>query len=312
MLEVRGLRKAYGPVTALAGLDLQVARGEVTGLIGHNGAGKSTLVGAIAGLLLPDAGQVLVDGIDAARDPRAVRRRLGVAPQEEALYPAITVREHLRLFATLGGLRGASARRAIERTAEEMALTGVLDRRVGVLSGGQRRRTQTASALVHSPPLLVLDEPTVGADPDTRRALLAAVRGRADAGAAVLYTTHYLPELEDLDATLAVMVAGRLVGRGARRELMSGLPGLLRLAFREPIGPAAVQVLRAVAGDGGGVSVELDEREARIAVSEPGRLLADLLAKEPELARSLAEVEVEGPSLDDLAASLGGGLPNVA
>lgn len=306
MLDVRGLRKAYGPVTALAGLDLHVARGEVTGLIGHNGAGKSTLVGVISGLVTPDAGQVLVDGIDVTRDVKAVRRRLGVAPQEEALYPAITVREHLRLFATLGGLRGAAVRRAVERTAEEMALTAVLDRRVGVLSGGQRRRTQTASALVHSPPLLLLDEPTVGADPGTRRALLAAVRSRADAGAAVLYTTHYLPELEELDATLAVIVAGRLVGRGARRELASGLPGLLRLTFREPIGPAAARLLPAN-------GLELAGNEARFSVAEPGRLLADLLAAAPELASSLSEVEVEGPSLDDLAHALSrGGLRDVA
>lgn len=305
MLDVHGLCKAYGPVTALAGLDLHVARGEVTGLIGHNGAGKSTLVGVISGLVGPDAGQVLVDGIDVARDVKAVRRRLGVAPQEEALYPAITVREHLRLFAAIGGLRGAALRRAVDQTAEEMALTAVLDRRVGVLSGGQRRRTQTASALVHSPPLLVLDEPTVGADPDTRRALLAAVRSRADAGAAVLYTTHYLPELEELDATLAVMVSGRLVGRGERRELMSGLPGLLRLTFRGLIDAALVRHFSSY-------DVEVAGNEARISVAEPGRLLAELLARSPELASSLSEVEVEGPSLDDLAHALAdGGLLSV-
>lgn len=304
MLEVDGVTKSFGAVRALDRLDLRVEAGEIAGLIGHNGAGKSTLVGVVSGLLRPDSGRALVCGADPAREPRAARRRLGVAPQEEALYPELTAREHLRLFAALGGLRRRAASRAVDTAAEEMALTGFLDRRVGVLSGGQRRRTQTATALVHSPDVLLLDEPTVGADPETRRALLAAVRARAAAGAAVLYTTHYLPELADLGATVAVIESGRLTARGTQRELLSGLPGLLRLTLTRPIRPADLAVIRAALGDRATASA--DGERIEIAAREPGQLLAQLagltLHDGHSLSGVLKEVEVEGASLDQLSA----------
>jgi ABC-2 type transport system ATP-binding protein len=204
MLVARGLVKSYGGRAALAGFDLEVRAGEIAGLVGHNGAGKTTFIEVVTGLVRPDGGQVSVGGIDARRDPRGARRLLGAAPQEQALYVSATVRDNLRLFGALAGLRRAGLRRAIDDVASELLLTGVLDQRAGLLSGGQRRRTQAAAALLGAPPLLLLDEPTAGADPDTRAALLAAVRARAAAGAAVLYTTHYLPELADLGATLAV------------------------------------------------------------------------------------------------------------
>jgi ABC-2 type transport system ATP-binding protein len=219
MLLVAGLVRRFGSVTALDGFDLSVAAGEIAGLVGHNGAGKTTFAEVVTGLVRPDAGSVHVGGIDALRSSRRARRLIGYAPQEPALYAAATVRDNLRLFAGLAGIGGAARRSAIDRVAEELHLTGVLDRRTGVLSGGQRRRTQAATAMIGDPPLLLLDEPTAGADPTTRTALLAAVRARAAAGVAVVYTTHYLPELAELDATVAVARHGRIVARGSREVL---------------------------------------------------------------------------------------------
>jgi ABC-type multidrug transport system ATPase subunit len=219
MLMAEGLTKRYGKRLALAGFDLTVAPGEITGLIGPNGAGKTTFVEIVTGLVRPDAGQVLVGGLSALRSGRAVRRLIGVAPQEIALYQTVTVRENLRLFGGLAGLHGRGLDAAISRVLDELALGPVAGRRAGALSGGQRRRVQAATAMVGSPPLLLLDEPTAGADPETRSALLAAVRARAAAGTAVLYTTHYLPELAELDATLALMRAGVVVVRGTQEEL---------------------------------------------------------------------------------------------
>ncbi len=175
-------------------------------------------------------------GVDARRAPRAARRLLGVAPQEQALYLTATVRDNLRLFGALAGLRRVALRRGIDAVADELRLTDVLDQRVGLLSGGQQRRTQAATALIADPPLLLLDEPTAGADPETRAALLAAIRARAAAGAAVLYTTHYLPELADLGATLAVARAGRVIARGTQDRLTRGLTGELRLRFEPGAG----------------------------------------------------------------------------
>jgi ABC-2 type transport system ATP-binding protein len=219
VLEASDLVKAYGAQRALGGFTLRVAAGEIAGLVGHNGAGKTTFTEVAAGLIHPDAGTLRVCGVDALARPRAARRLVSVCPQETALYPAATVAEHLRLFGSLAGLHGAALRRAVDDIAERMDLTDVAARPAGLLSGGQRKRTQAATALVAQCPLVLLDEPTVGADPATRSRLLAVVADRAAAGAAIVYTTHYLPELAELGATVAVAQAGRIIARGTLHEL---------------------------------------------------------------------------------------------
>ena len=164
--------------------------------------------------------------MDASQRPARVRPILGLAPQELALYPTATARENLFAFAGLYGLRRREARRRIGQLADPLVLGEVLDRRVRDLSGGQQRRLQAATAMIHRPRVLLLDEPTVGADPITRDALLAVVRAAAaEEGTAVVYTTHYLPELDTLGATLAVADHGRVVARGSRAELLATVPG---------------------------------------------------------------------------------------
>jgi ABC-2 type transport system ATP-binding protein len=225
LLEATGVVKRFGDTVALDGFDLAVEAGEIAGLVGHNGAGKSTFALVTAGLVTPDAGTVRVDGMNASSAAGRVRPILGLAPQELALYPTATARENLFAFAGLYGLRRRDARRRIDQLAGALVLGDVLDRRVRDLSGGQQRRLQAATAMIHRPRVLLLDEPTVGADPITRDALLAVVRAAARDGAAVVYTTHYLPELDTLDATLAVADHGRVVARGSRAELLATVPG---------------------------------------------------------------------------------------
>lgn len=286
MLEVTSLTKAYGAIRALDGFDLTVRAGEIVGLVGRNGAGKTTFVEVVTGLVRPDSGRVRVAGVDALREPRAARRLLGVAPQEQALYLPATVREHLRLFGALAGMR--RARVAIDDIAAELRLTDVLDRPVGLLSGGQRRRVQAACALLPSPPVLLLDEPTVGADPTTRAALLDAVRRRATQGAAIVYTTHYLPELADLAATLAVADAGRVIARGAQADLLAGLPAEIRIGYPHEV-PAALVGRGQVTGN-----------VLRVNTFDPAATLADLLTSghQPE------SVDIDRPGLDDLYRTL--------
>ena len=294
MLSAEGLVVRYGERRALDGFSLAVRPGEITGLIGHNGAGKSTFVEVVCGLVRPAAGRAEVCGLDAREHPRAARALLGVAPQELALYPTVTAREHLRLFAGLAGLRRAAARRSVAAVADELMLGDVLDRRCAVLSGGQRRRVQAAAALVGAPRVLLLDEPTAGADPETRQALLAAVRARAAAGAAVLYTTHYLPELVDLDATLAVVRRGRVVARGDRAGLTAGLPGEIRLSL-DPAGPLPdlpAEFRDRTRKDG--------PHDLRIATHNAPADLAELLAA----GCAPVSVDVRRPDLDDLYRSL--------
>jgi ABC-2 type transport system ATP-binding protein len=286
VLATTGLVKAYGAHRALDGFDLTVRAGEIVGLVGRNGAGKTTFVEVVTGLVRPDAGRVEVAGVDALRAPRAARRLLGVAPQEQALYLPATVREHLRLFGALSGMR--RTRIAIGDIAEELLLTDVLDRPVGLLSGGQRRRAQAACALLPSPPVLLLDEPTVGADPITRVALLDAVRSRAARGAAIVYTTHYLPELGDLAATLAVADAGRVIARGRQADLLAGLPAEIRIGFPGRV-PAALADRGRVAGN-----------VLHVNSFDPAATLAALLATghQPD------SVDIDRPGLDDLYRAL--------
>ncbi|WP_226900123.1 ABC transporter ATP-binding protein [Nonomuraea phyllanthi] len=266
------LVKRYGTVQALDGFTLSVAPGEIVGLLGHNGAGKTTFVEIVSNLVRPDGGRVSIDG----KPPSAARGEVGVAPQHIALYPSATVREHLELYGRLAGLRRAALRAAMEELSVVLRLTELLDRRAGKLSGGQQRRTQAASALVHRPALLLLDEPTAGADLETRQAMLDVVKQRAGEGAAVVYTTHYLPELTELQATIAVARDGRIIARGACDDLLQGLPGEVRVTLD-------------------------DQEEIALSTSDPATTLIDLLRR---VDRPVTAVDVRNPSLDDLYRSL--------
>jgi ABC-type multidrug transport system ATPase subunit len=203
-LELRAVVKRYGERVALDGVDLSVSAGEMLALLGPNGAGKSTLVQIACGLLKPDAGTVHVTG------------RPGVAPQEIGIYPSLTVRENLWAFAEACG----SSRKRAERLLEPFVLSALAERRAGQLSGGEQRRLHAAIALVDRPRVVLLDEPTAGADTQTRAAILDAVRGFAADGTAIVYTTHYLPEVEALDADVALLEAGRIIASGSVSELV--------------------------------------------------------------------------------------------
>ncbi|MFB4274491.1 MULTISPECIES: ABC transporter ATP-binding protein [unclassified Nonomuraea] len=266
------LVKRYGTVQALDGFTLSVASGEIVGLLGHNGAGKTTFVEIVSHLIRPDSGKVSIDG----RPPSATRGEVGVAPQHIALYPSITVREHLVLYGKLAGLRRTALSAAIEDLAAVLRLNEIMDRRTGKLSGGQQRRTQAASALVHRPALLLLDEPTAGADLETRQAMLDVVKQRAGEGAAVVYTTHYLPELTELQATIAVARDGRIIARGPSDELLRDLPGEVRVTLD-------------------------NEEQISVSASDPAAALIDLLHR---VNRPVTSVDVRNPSLDDLYRSL--------
>lgn len=272
MLEAVDLVKRYGSIQALDGFNLSVAAGEIVGLVGHNGAGKTTFVEIVSHLVRPDSGHVTIDG----RPPSAMRGQVGVAPQHIALYPSVTVREHLELFGRLAGLRRAALRAAVDDLSVVLRLGEIMDRRTGRLSGGQQRRTQAATALVHRPGLLLLDEPTAGADLETRQAMLDVVKQRAGEGAAVVYTTHYLPELTELQATIAVARNGAVIARGTYDELVEGLPGEVRLTLD-------------------------NEEEISVSTTEPTATLIDLLKRTD---RPISAVDLRNPSLDDLYQAL--------
>jgi ABC-2 type transport system ATP-binding protein len=224
LIEVENLRKVFGDLVAVDSASFATRSGEIFGLLGPNGAGKSTTIGCICGLLAPNSGSVRVLGHDVVRDGRAAREALGVVPQEIALYEDLSAAENLDYWGSVQGLSGA---RLKSRIGEVLEMTGLADRAkdpVKKFSGGMKRRLNFAAGVVHQPKVLLLDEPTVGVDPQSRVRLLELVRAQAAAGACVLYTTHYMEEAETLCDRLAIMDHGRIIAQGTLAELR----GLLR------------------------------------------------------------------------------------
>lgn len=221
MLVANKVAKSYGDICALQDASLSVAGGEVVALLGRNGAGKSTLISVIAGLTKPDSGDVHIGGLNRFDHPNEVAAMLGVAPQDTGVYMVLTVEENLSFFAEMARLPRNQRAKRVAETAERLGLGELLNRRGSQLSGGELRRLHTACALLHRPRLLMLDEPTVGADVETRSLLIEAVTELANEGAAVVYTTHYLPEVEALGADVVIIDKGTILAAGTQRELIA-------------------------------------------------------------------------------------------
>jgi ABC-2 type transport system ATP-binding protein len=223
-LEVSGLRKCYGGVRAVDGVSFRVEEGSIVGLLGPNGAGKTTTVSIICGLLPADAGEVRIAGAALAGDTDPAKGRLGLVPQELALYEELSADDNLRFFGALQGMDGS---RLASRIDDVLRHTGLTDRRrdrVKVYSGGMKRRLNLAAGLLHDPQVLLLDEPTAGVDPQSRNAVFESLEALRDAGKAILYTTHYMEEAERLCDRIVIVDRGRVVADGTAEELGRLMP----------------------------------------------------------------------------------------
>ena len=225
MIELRQLSKAYGAVTALSNLDLSVPEGCLYGLLGPNGAGKTTTLRILATLLAPDGGSVQVDGVDALKHPREVRRLLGYVAQEVAIDKILSGRELLQLQGDLYHLNRADRDHRIDDLIDRLGMEPWIDRRCGTYSGGMRRRLDLAAGLLHRPRLLVLDEPTVGLDIESRSAIWQLLNQLVEAGTSVLLSSHYLEEIEALADRMAIIDAGAVIAEGTPTDLKQRLGG---------------------------------------------------------------------------------------
>jgi ABC-2 type transport system ATP-binding protein len=290
-LVVESVEKHYGTVSALQGVDLEIASGEIVALLGPNGAGKTTLISIVSGLRRPDAGAVWVDGINVCTAPHRARERLGLAPQETGVYPTLSVYENLRFFGELSGLRRARLRLRIAEVAEGLELGALITRPVRTLSGGETRRVHTAMSLLGRPPVLVLDEPSTGMDTTTRARLLELIRELADRGTAICYSTHIFAEVEQLDSSVAILHHGRIVGRGTLAALIGRYgQASVKMRFDGPA-PHLSGHPTALASDG----------SLRVVTHRPLPIeAAALLADIGDAAQRLRGVELIRPSLESV------------
>ncbi len=242
MLKVEHLAKSFGTKQAVVDVSLTVARGEVVGLLGPNGAGKSTTVAMICGLLSPDSGRVSIDDVQIRSDDSPVKQRIGLVPQDISLYEDYGARSNLELFGALYGLKGALLNQRVDQALELVGLSDRAKDKPSSYSGGMKRRLNIAAALVHDPDLLILDEPTVGIDPQSRNAIFDNLEALASRGKAIVYTTHYMEEAERLADRIVIVDHGRVVASDTPGVLIRSLgnTGVVTLEVAGAVDTAAL------------------------------------------------------------------------
>ncbi|MGE5579365.1 MAG: ATP-binding cassette domain-containing protein [Bacillota bacterium] len=248
-LEVRELRKTYKDVVAVDGAHFYIEKGEVFGLLGPNGAGKSTTISMVAGLLRPSGGSIMLKGKDVTSNPSFVKNVLGLVPQDVALYPTLTASENLYFWGRMYGLGGSLLKERVEQALQYAGLTERAKDRIETYSGGMKRRINIAAALVHRPELLIMDEPTVGIDPQSRNHILETVLSLNKEGITVIYTSHYMEEVEYLCSRVAIMDHGKVIATGTTEELrrLAGDADRLDVAASD-ITEAVIAELKGIAG----------------------------------------------------------------
>jgi ABC-2 type transport system ATP-binding protein len=244
-VQIKDLVKRYGSQVSVDHLNIGIRKGEIFGLLGPNGAGKSTTIKMMCGLLKPDQGDIAVEGISVRTNPLGVKKRIGVVPQDLAIYDDLSARENVLFFAKLYGLRGKELE---ERVDEALGFVGLLDRqkdKPGAYSGGMKRRLNIACAITHRPSLIIMDEPTVGIDPQSRNHILESVKTLNRNGSTIIYTTHYMEEVEAISSRIGIMDHGRLIASGTKEELVRQLAHEEKLVIlTDGAKPSAIEELR--------------------------------------------------------------------
>lgn len=303
-LEVSDLVRNFGDKRAVDGVSFSIASGETYGLLGPNGAGKTTTISMIAGLLQPDGGTVTVAGEPMSRSAVKAKAHVGLVPQDLAIYPELNARENLTYFGKLQGLSGSALK---SRVAEVLELIGLADRAKDAsktFSGGMKRRLNIGIGLLHSPTLLILDEPTVGVDPQSRNSILESVETLSVEGMAVLYTTHYMEEAERLCDRIGIIDSGTIQAEGTREELVRLTGGVdhVRLVGHGDLSTATAAIegldgVTQVVNDHGGLVITVDDAPTRVAT---------LVTTATDSGLDLADVEVTRPSLESVFLHLTG------
>lgn len=298
ILEVKGLVKKYGDFTAVKGISFDIQEGEIFSLLGPNGAGKTTTISVLSTLYAPTAGDASIGGHSVTKEPMAVRNIIGVVPQDLALYEDLTARENLSFWGQMYDLSGKALNTRIDEVLEQIGLADKAKQRVKTYSGGMKRRVNIGVGLLHKPRLLFMDEPTVGIDPQSRRAILDSVKDLNKQGMTVLYTTHYMEEAAELSDRVGIIDHGDLIALGTQKELTQqvGENETLVLHISEDDDPEALaKSLKSIEGV---LQASVTDHEVSVIARQAEEILAPVVTKANERGIKIHSVDIREPNLE--------------
>jgi ABC-2 type transport system ATP-binding protein len=303
-IEVDNLHKSFGDFHAVQGATFHAEAGEVLSLLGPNGAGKSTTISILSGLLAPTSGDGCIMGHSILREPEAAKRSLGVVPQDIALYPDLSARENLVFWGKMYGLRGAALKSRVDEVLEVIGLADRQKDHVGKFSGGMKRRVNIGAALLHKPAVIIMDEPTVGIDPQSRRHILDNVKELNQQGMTVLYTTHYMEEAAELSHHIAIMDHGKVIAYGAHAELIKMVGEQTRIDVT--LNTEAAKVLDAWRATEGVTRIDATNGTVTALVDDSNRVLPRMFDAASKHGVRITSVDIQEPNLETVFLHLTG------
>ncbi|MGG0052011.1 ABC transporter ATP-binding protein [Bacillus atrophaeus] len=306
MLQVENIEKAYEKKLIVKGISFTLEKGEAFGLLGPNGAGKSTTISMIAGLVPPDKGEITVGGCIVGKDTNQAKQKIGVVPQDIALYPTLTAKENLLFWGKMYGLTSAEAKKRAVEVLEYVGLTERAKDKIQTFSGGMKRRINIGAALMHRPELLIMDEPTVGIDPQSRNHILQTVKQLNEEGMTIIYTSHYMEEVEYLCDRIGIMDKGDMIAIGTKTDLCTRLAGgtIIHLAVQS-INDDFISAIRSQENVSD-IVVHSDDNKIDIIAEQYERVISGILTLAAAHDVSLKSLHVQEPNLERLFLHLTG------
>jgi ABC-2 type transport system ATP-binding protein len=298
ILEVQNLVKQYGDFTAVKGITFDIKQGEIFSLLGPNGAGKTTTISMLSTLYTPTSGDATISGHSVTKDPMGVRNVIGVVPQDLALYEELTARENLIFWGQMYNLSGKSLHTRVDEVLEQIGLTDKAKNRVKTYSGGMKRRVNIGVGLLHKPQLLFMDEPTVGIDPQSRRAILDTVKDLNKQGMTVLYTTHYMEEAEELSNRVGIIDHGEMIAIGTQKELTQQVGETETLILHLEEGANADTLAKSFNGIKGVDKANASEHDVTVICPNAKDVLAAVVSKANEQGIKIRSIDIREPNLE--------------
>ncbi|EOC99563.1 ABC transporter ATP-binding protein [Caldisalinibacter kiritimatiensis] len=296
LLEINNIKKKFKNIEAVKGISFEVEKGEVFGLLGPNGAGKSTTISMISTLIKPTEGDIYYKEESILKNPKAIQQELGVVPQEIALYPTLSGYENLKIWGHAYGLRGKELKNRVDEVADIIGLKDRLKERIEKYSGGMKRRINIGAALLHKPEILIMDEPTVGIDPQSRNHILETVLQLNKEGMTVIYTSHYMEEVEAICSRISIMDKGEIIASGTKDELIDIIKGQKRVNIRfDKVTDNLVQRLKEIDYV---EKVDVLEEELILVTRNGEELFKDVINKVNETDSSILSIDIKKPNLE--------------